>query len=61
MKLIKGLIFGSIIGFAAGTALSEERRVELIRRVRTTTRAAGGVEPTVPDTPAPEEQTPVVV
>lgn len=61
MKFIKGLFFGSIVGFAAGVAVSEERRVELIRRVRTATRAAGGVEPTVPDTPAPAEQTPIAV
>jgi hypothetical protein len=61
MKFIKGMIFGSILGFASGMAVSEERRIELIRRVRTASRAAGGVSPSEPATPARAEQTPVAV
>lgn len=61
MRFIKGLSFGSIIGFAAGMAVSEERRVELIRKVRTASRTAGGVSPTVPETPATVEPTHLAV
>lgn len=52
MKFIKGFLFGSIVGLAAGMAISEERRVALIRQLRTASRGAAGVTPTEPDTPS---------
>jgi hypothetical protein len=51
MKYLKGILFGSIFGFAAGVAISEERRVDLIRRARTLPRQAAGLTPEVPRTP----------
>jgi hypothetical protein len=38
MKFIKGLLLGSIAGFAAGAALSERQRQELAERVARATR-----------------------
>lgn len=51
MKFLKGIIFGSLIGFASGVAISEERRVDLIRRARSLPRQAAGVTPEVPNMP----------
>lgn len=51
MKFLKGFTFGAIAGFAAGVAISEERRVALIRQMRTVARQAGGVEPSEPRRP----------
>lgn len=48
MKFLKGLVFGSIVGFAAGAALSEKQRQELAERVARATR--GRVDPAAPST-----------
>ena len=45
MKFLKGLIMGAIAGFAAGTAISEQRRHDLLAKARSTKRRAAGVMP----------------
>lgn len=46
MKFLKGLIMGSVAGFAAGTAISEQRRQDLLSKARSAKRRAAGVTPT---------------